>query len=74
MTDADSSADKVFRNFANGDFTPKAGGAAYNTGTTSGLALLPAVDLAGSPRVFGKAIDIGCYECQVRPGLAVIVR
>jgi len=64
----------IFKNFAAGDFTPKAGGAAYNKGTVDGLTLRPSVDLAGNPREFGKAIDIGCYECQVRPGLAVIVR
>ena len=64
----------IFKNFAAGDFTPKAGGAAYNAGTTSGLTLLPAVDLKGNTRVMFDMIDIGCYECQVRPGLAVIVR
>ena len=64
----------LFKNFAAGDFTPKAGGAAYNKGTVDGLALLPSVDLAGNPRVMFEKMDIGCYECQVRPGLAVIVR
>lgn len=64
----------LFKNFAAGDFTPKAGGAAYNKGTTSGLTLLPSVDLKGNTRVMFDMIDIGCYECQVRPGLAVIVR
>ena len=64
--------DDMFKDFEAGDFAPKVGGLLYNKGTNPSV--LPAVDLAGSPRVFGKAIDIGCYECQVRPGLAVIVR
>ena len=63
----------LFNDFVNGGFTIKPGSAAYNKGTTSGLALLPAVDLAGNPRVFGKGIDIGCYECQRKPGAALVV-
>ena len=74
LTDGDASPAGIFKNFAAGDFTPKAGGAAYNAGTTSGLTLLPSVDLKGNTRVMFDMIDIGCYECQVRPGLAVIVR
>ena len=70
----DATAFNVFKSYANGDFTLNTSGVAVNRGTTSGLTLLPSVDLAGNPRVFGRAIDIGCYECQVRPGLAVIVR
>ena len=73
LTDADASADDVFEDFAGGYFVPSMFGAAYNKGTTSGLALLPEVDLAGNPRVFGKGIDIGCYECQRRPGASLIV-
>ena len=64
----------IFKDFAKGNFTVKPGGAAYNKGTVEGLALLPSVDLAGNPRVaFGK-IDIGCYECQRKPGFAIVVR
>ena len=74
LTDGDASPAGIFKNFAAGDFTPKAGGAAYNAGTKSGLTLLPSVDLKGNTRVMFDMIDIGCYECQVRPGLAVIVR
>ena len=74
LTDADSSVNEIFRDFAKGNFTVKPGGAAYNNGTTSGLALLPSVDLAGNPRVVFDKMDIGCYECQRKPGFAVIVR
>ena len=73
LTDADTSADDVFEDFAGRYFVPSMFGAAYNKGTTSGLALIPAVDLAGNPRVFGKGIDIGCYECQKKPGVAIVV-
>ena len=32
-------------------------------------------DLAGNPRIRGKAIDIGCYECQeLPPGLTILLR
>jgi hypothetical protein len=40
----------------------------------SGLAILPSVDLAGNPRVFGKGIDIGCYECQRKLGFSIMFR
>jgi hypothetical protein len=33
-----------------------------------------ATDLAGNPRVFGRAIDVGCYELQKNPGMLLIVR
>ena len=31
-------------------------------------------DLDGNPRLFRKRVDMGCYECQVGPGLRVLVR
>lgn len=72
-----ASAESLFADFARGDFTPLPGCAAYNAGTTAGLALAPSVDLAGNPRIFdatGKArIDIGCYECQRRPGMTLVI-
>ena len=64
----------LFKNFANGDFRLSAAGRAYNGGTTSGLTLLPSIDLAGKPRIFGNVIDVGCYECQSRPRTMIIVR
>ena len=33
-----------------------------------------ATDLDGNPRLFGKAPDIGCYECQYGPGLILIFK
>ncbi len=73
LTDSDAELSKVFTDFAGGDFTIRPRCAAYNKGT-DGLALSPSVDLAGNPRVFGKSIDIGCYECQRKPGFALVVR
>ena len=72
LTNATPSA--VFKDFANGDFTIKPGCTAYNKGTTSGLTLLPAIDLAGNARLYGSAIDIGCYECQVDPATVILFR
>ena len=64
--------DEMFEDFAAGDFVPKVKGLLYNKGNTPSV--LPAVDLAGNPRVFGRAIDIGCYECQRKLGFSLLVR
>lgn len=73
LTDSDAELYKVFKDFAGGDFSIRPGCSAYNKGTDN-LALAPSVDLAGNPRMFGKSIDIGCYECQRKPGFALVVR
>ena len=70
----DATAFSIFKDFANGDFTLAIGSAAQDAGTTNSLALLPSVDLAGNPRIYSKAIDVGCYECQKKLGFAVIIR
>ena len=66
----------LFKDFANGKFTVRPGCAACNRGTVDGLVLLPSVDLAGNPRVYGKGkgIDIGCYECQKDAGFVLVIR
>lgn len=51
----------AFADYAHGDYTPAAGGALVDAG---GSVVAPATDLAGNPRVYGVAIDIGCYEAQ----------
>ena len=64
----------IFKDFARGDYTLLPTSPACNKGTTSGLVLLPSVDLAGNPREFGKTIDIGCYECALRAGFVITFR
>ena len=54
-------AASAFKDYAQGNYTPKSGGPLTDKGVTpEGWADL--VDLAGKPRVIGKTIDIGCYE------------
>lgn len=53
----------AFKDYANGDYTPAAGGALVDAGATpTGWDKL--TDLAGKKRVVGSAIDIGAYELQ----------
>ena len=62
----------MFKDFEGGDFTPVPGSVLANKGTTPNY--VAAVDLAGNKRVFGKAIDIGCYEVQRNPGFLLMIR
>ena len=61
----------TFKDYANGDYTPNPTGPLYNAGVTPENA--PSVDLAGKPRVIGRAIDIGCFESSKR-GFSVNLR
>ena len=67
-------AKDLFRDASGGDYALMTGCAAVDAGTTSGLLLQPSVDLAGKPRVFGRAIDIGCCECQRNSGAFILIR
>ena len=61
-------AESFFKDYANGDYTPKAGGPLVGKGANyEGMA---SVDLAGNPRVVGSKVDIGCYEGN---GLGMII-
>jgi hypothetical protein len=61
----------AFKNYVNGDYTPKAGGPLVNKGANyEGMA---AKDLAGNKRLNGSKVDIGCYESQ-STALMLIVR
>ena len=64
-------AASFFKDYANGDYTPKAGGPLVGKGANyEGMA---SVDLAGNPRKVGRKVDIGCYEAMSTP-LMIIVR
>ena len=64
-------AAEFFKDYANGDYTPKTGGPLVGKGANyEGMA---SVDLAGNPRVVGSKVDIGCYEATSTP-LMIIVR
>ena len=51
----------LFADWDRHDYRPAANSPLVDAGVSSGLAVGTA-DLAGRPRIFGKAIDIGCYE------------
>ena len=66
-----------FADAANGDYTPRTSSALYDAGCQEPwlLSLVGETDLAGNPRVFGAAIDIGAYECQkMKPGAMLLFR
>ena len=64
-------AESFFKDYANGDYTPKAGGPLVGKGANyEGMA---SIDLAGNPRKVGSRIDIGCYEAS-SSALMIIVR
>ena len=64
---------RIFKNLQKGDYRPVPGGATVDAGTGT-LAFPAEVDLLGSARIMFKAIDIGCYECQRLPGLAILIK
>ena len=69
-------ADVRFVDAPNGDYTPKTRSYAYDAGLMADwiLDLVGDRDLAGNPRVFGRGLDIGAYECQLKkPGAMLIV-
>lgn len=64
--------DKIFVNFARGNYRPTNPGVLIDAGTTPSVA--SGVDVLGHPRVVFVGIDIGCYECQTRPATILVVR
>ncbi len=64
--------DLRFKNPALGDYRLSSGSAAINAADAS-FAPLPALDLAGKPRLHGSGLDAGCYEFQ-GGGTAIFVR
>lgn len=62
-----------FRDYEGGDFVPQVKKALYDAGNDDGISETDK-DLAGNPRIFGKHVDIGCYESQRAAGLMLIVK
>ena len=63
-------ASSFFKNYANGDYTPKTRGPLVGKGANyEGMA---SVDLAGKKRLKGSKIDIGCYETSSSALMAVL--
>lgn len=62
-----------FKDYAGGDFVPQVKKALYDAGDDDGI-LATDKDLAGNPRIFGKHVDIGCYEAQKSVGITIIFR
>ena len=68
-------ANPGFSDASAGDYTLKCKSPLRDAGAILGWMDASATDLAGAPRVFGDAVDIGCYENQEsQPGLMMIVK
>ena len=62
----------LFVDYENRDLAP--GGVLKNKGVAIDGHVFPSVDLAGNQRVYGSAIDIGCFERQPAHALTIIIR
>ncbi len=65
----------LFRAAAARDYTLRPSSPCRNAGLNAAFDTLEdATDLAGLPRLFGKAIDIGCYELQSGAGTLLLLQ
>ena len=64
----------MFADYAQGKFKPVAGSPLVDAGKSDVLNALPAVDLAGDPRLFRNGYDIGCYEWQGIESTVIVFR
>lgn len=64
-----------FRNAAAGDYRIGTGSPCLDTGHTDAAARARLLtDLLGFPRLVGRSVDMGCYECQSLSRTLLIVR
>ena len=69
-----ATADQMFyRRKASDWWVPAPGGPLYDAGVTGDWTATD-LDLAGKPRVFKRAVDIGCYESQLDPIGGFVIR
>ena len=67
--------DPLLRQREPGRYTFNAASPCRNAGSNDAFgAPATAVDLLGAPRLFGKSIDLGCFELQMGGGTMVILR
>ncbi len=64
--------DPKFRDPANGDFRLKLQSPCIGKGVAYDFS--GATDLIGNPRLFGRAVDLGCYELQQGPATVLELR
>ncbi len=66
-------ANPLFADVANGDFSLQPSSPCRNVGVLEDW-MTGATDLAGSKRVSGRSVDMGCYELFVPAGLCISFR
>ena len=66
-------ADPRFRNVAIGDYRLRFNSPAVNAGSFREW-MANSIDLDGKPRIYGKAVDIGCYEVQTSAASVLMVQ
>ena len=67
------SGDPLLLDAAAGDYRLKPASPCVGTGLNQPW-MVTAFDLAGEARKIGARVDIGAYECTIRPGSAIILR
>ncbi|MGI6100024.1 MAG: right-handed parallel beta-helix repeat-containing protein [Kiritimatiellia bacterium] len=63
-----------YRDAARGNYALMSSSPCIDTGMLLSWMTDGATDLVGAPRVFGKAPDMGCYECLMEPCTLFMVR
>lgn len=73
--DGNFAADPEFRNVGAGDYSLRIGSRCRNAGDNAvWVNVAEPLDLKGCQRIFGKYVDLGCYELLQSPGMAILLR